>query len=180
MLRLQTLANKNLKRTLRAIYAQTQGTPYAATLDPAFDRTQGMLSGANAVTGATSAIMPGAVMVKTVGENVTLAGVDATARSFGLAANFVGGTTDEIGTNNSIGVWRGPGSVYEVLAPVFDDTNLSTDAAAETGAHATEVYLQPNAKGQLAAVSPAAYAIGDTARLMNHLSSNAIIVELLV
>jgi hypothetical protein len=48
MLRVTRLANKYQKRLIRPIYAQTQATPYATTLD---DQT---LTGPNAETGRTS------------------------------------------------------------------------------------------------------------------------------
>jgi hypothetical protein len=123
----------------------------------------------------------------------------STGNAFGLFANFVGGELNEIGTNGSVpggsevGVWRGVGSVYEVLAPVFVDTGLSAAAAAEDGAHANEVVLGSDATGRLAALTLANTVPpqGDdvsslnassraTARLVKRLSANAIIIELLV
>lgn len=184
MLRLGTdLTQAFTRRNLRVLYGQTQAYPYAAQLDASFDRTQGAYAGANAITGANAAIMPGLVATKKVGENVTLAAAYAgSRRDFGLFADYVGGTAGSNfpSTWTQIGVWRGVGSVYELLAPVFDTTNLSTDAAGEAGTAATEVYLASNAKGQLAAQTVGAYAVSETARLVNYLSANAIIVELLV
>lgn len=179
MLRLTKLSNKNRRRTLRALYAQTQATPYAATLDSAFDRTAGQLSGAGAITGSKAAINPGSVMVKGVGETVTLSGATDNERAWGLCANFVGGDLDELGDESAVGVWRGAGSVFEILAPVFDDTGLAALAAAEDGDEANEVYMTSNAKGQLVGAA-GAQALGNTARLVSRLSANAIIVELLV
>jgi len=191
MLRLQKLANVNKRRTLRAIYAQTQAYPYAAKLDVTVNRTSTNPFTITAQAGK-AAIWPGMVAKKMVGENVGVA-VAGNARAFGLFANFIGGEMDEIGDRAEVGVWRGVGSVFEVLAPVFNDTGLSAAAAAEDGDHADEVYLGADATGRLEAL-----AIGDvvpphgdnvttvagdpraTARLVSHLSSSAIIVELLV
>ena len=177
MLRLQNLSNKYRKRTLRAVYTHTQGTPYSAVLDSGFNRTQGQLAGAGAITDSKAAIMPGSVMVKTAGETVTLSAAEAGHRPMGLSANFVGGELDELGTRSEIGVWRGTGSVYQILAPAFDDTDLAAAAGAEDGAVANEVYMESTAKGVL---SDDADAGTKTARLVRRLSANAIIVELLV
>jgi len=184
MLRLTKLSNKHRRRTLRALYAQTQAYPYDATLDAAFDRTAGALSGAGAISGAKSAILPGLVAVKKSGEEVTLpsAAAGANQRAFGLFANFVGGEMDELGDSDDVGIWRGAGGVFEILAPAFSDANsLSTAASAEAGTVATEVYLNHNAKGQLEYDGSAgAKGVSDAARLVKRLSANAIIVELLV
>lgn len=181
MLRLTKLSNKYKRRTLRALYAHTQAYPYAATLDSAFDRTAGQLSGAGAITGSESAIMPGSVLVKKVGEAVTLSGAaGANQRAFGLSANYVGGSMDELGDAAEIGVWRGAGSVFQILAPAFDDTGASAAAAAEAGTVATEVYMNSSSKGVLVADAAGAKGVSDAARLLSRPSANTIIVELLV
>lgn len=106
-------------------------------------------------------------------------------RPAGLFANFVGGTVSDITSDfDQVGVWKGVGSVYELLQPAYDDTNLATDSAAIDGTAAHEVYLGVNAKSQLSAATAAgqgAY-ISPTppARLLNRLSANAVVVELLV
>ena len=180
MLRLTNLANKYQRRTLRVLYGQTQAYPYDAQLDSGFSRTTMFVP--NGGSAQKAAIYPGLVAVKKAGEVVTLSGARGTnQRAFGLFANFVGGELSDFPTDfDRVGVWRGVGSVYEILAPVFDDTSLSTDAAAEDGTVANEVYLNSNSVGQLVADSPGAYTVSDTARLMTRLSANAIVVELLV
>lgn len=184
MLRARTLDNIYEKRTLRVIYGPTQATPYHARLDPDFDRTAGALSGANAIAGAKAAIIPGLVATKMVGETVTLSGAyHAASRAFGLFANFVGGDLDDyLAGEDFVGVWRGVGSVYQVLAPAFSDANnLSTIAAAEGGNDdAEEVYLNSNAKGQLEAAAAGAAVANTTARLISYDSADAITIELLV
>ena len=181
MLRLQKLANVNKRRTLRAMYAQTQAYPYAATLDAGVDRTATNPFSIAAQAGK-AAIWPGMVAAKTAGESVEVATAD-TQRAFGLFANFVGGELDELGDRAEVGVWRGSGAVFEVLAPVFLDTGLGAAAATEDGAAANEVYLSANTDGRLELDGDAdPYTTGDraVARLMRRLSDKAIIVELLV
>jgi len=180
MLRLQKLANVNKRRTLRALYAQTQAYPYAATLDASVDRTSTNPFSIEAQAGK-AAIWPGMVAAKGVGESVLVA-TSNDARAFGLFGNFVGGELDELGDRREVGVWRGVGSVFEVLAPVFVDTGIASAAAAEDG-DGTETYLSASADGRLeldASADP--YTSGDraVARLVDALSSNAVIVELLV
>jgi hypothetical protein len=133
-------------------------------------------------TGAKAAILPGLVATKLAGEVVTLADVYAdTERPFGLFANFVGGELSDIPSDfDRVGVWRGAGGVFEILAPAFDDTDLATDAAAEDGLGATEVYLTNNAAGALVSAGPNSHVENEPARLLSRLSANAIIVELLV
>lgn len=187
MLRLTNLANKYQRRTLRVLYGQTQAYPYDAQLDSAFNRSAGALSGGTAITGAKAAILPGLVAVKKAGEVVsTVAAAWATSstdyRAFGLFANFVGGELSDIPSDfDRVGVWRGVGSVYEILAPAFDDTNLASEGAAEDGTAGNEVYLGANAKSQLVAQAAGPFiSPTPTARLISRLSSNAVIVELLV
>lgn len=182
MLRLTNLQNKYQRRTLRVLYGNTQAYPYDAQLDSSFDRTQGALAGTNAITGAKAAILPGQVAVKKAGEVVTVSGARGTnQRPFGLFANFVGGDLSDIPSDfDRVGVWRGAGSVFEILAPAFDDTGLASDASAEDGTVANEVYLNSSSKGVLVAATAGAYTVSEAARLMTRLSSNAVIVELLV
>ena len=106
---------------------------------------------------------------------------------------YVGGELNEIAPDRSeIGVWRGVGSVFQILSPAFVDTGLAAAAAAETGADALEVYMGADATGRLSLITPgAATASGEataasaatlnrTARLVKRPSANTIIVELLV
>ncbi len=190
MLRLTNLANKYQRRTLRVLYGQTQAYPYDAQLDSGFVRTGGAIEGTatTGITGSKAAILPGLVAVKKAGEVVTVAGAWAATtaqfRPFGLFANFVGGELSDIPSDfDRVGVWRGTGSVYEILAPAFDDTNLATDASDEDGTATQEAYLYSNAKGQLASAdvdADPAYLVNTAARLLTRLSANAVVVELLV
>jgi hypothetical protein len=163
------------------MYAQTQAYPYAATLDAGVDRTATNPFSIAAEAGK-AAIWPGMVAAKTTGESVKVAVAD-TQRAFGLFANFIGGELDELADRTEVGIWRGAGSVFEVLAPVFVDTGMAAAAAAEDGAGANEVYLSANTDGRLELdtdADPYTTAHRAAARLVRRLSDKAIIVELLV
>lgn len=201
MLRLNNgLSNVHKRRTLRPLLAHTQATPVPMALDSAFNRNGGALTG-TATTGITGntmgAILPGMVAMKKVGRTVTPHYTSADReRAFGLFAQFVGGELDDLHGGSEVAVWSGPGSHWEVLAPAFSDTGLAAAAAAEDGTDATEVYLSANAKAQLEADTPGdpvagsdavgdiavlgTAALGRTARLVERLSANAVVVQLLV
>ncbi len=201
MLRLNNgLTNVHKRRTLRPVLAHTQATPVPMELSSSFSRTGGALTG-TATTGITGntmgAILPGMVAMKTVGRTVTPHYTSADReRSFGLFGQFVGGDLDDLHGDTQVAVWSGPGAHFEVLAPAFSDTGLSAAAAAEDGTDATEVYLSANTKAQLEADTPGdptggadassdiatlgTAALGRTARLVERLSANAIVIQLLV
>ena len=169
MLRVKNLSNAFQKRTIRPLYAQTQATPYAATLDASIGTgatfraplAADTAGGNVTVNGATQkspfartaaaaliksdGLMPGTVMVRVTGDTVAVGtgssavlGSTTTGKEqpFGLLANFVGGQMDELGSENTVGVWRGPDSTFELLAPAFDTTAITVAAftAANTGA----------------------------------------------
>lgn len=178
MIRPKNLALVTARRTLRAKYAQTQGTPYAAVL-----RATSGANWSNAATNQSNQaafgqatnvaqVFPGAVMalatqlgtpVAGAGETVDLSGAGATDAPFGLSANFIGGDMDEIvGPGNvEVGVWRGSGSVWIVLAPVF--TGTINDGA----------IVNSNARGQIVAGSG-----GSIGACIDNMGANAISVDL--
>lgn len=158
------------------MYAQSQAYPYAMTLDPNFVRTSGGQLALGTPAGQ-AAIFPGAVMKKLVNEVVTLSTSADAAGAFGLSANFVGGTMDDLFDQSNIGVWRGRNSVFEVLAPAFDDTGLSAQAGGGLETAGTGVKLTNTATGLLS--YNGGTLVNPVARLMSRLSPNAIIVELL-
>ena len=107
------ISNPAQKRTLRPIYAQSQATPYAGFLDPAWNKAFD--------------ILPGTVMCrKTKEQFVPFTGTGQQV-PFGLSALFVAPTLgiDEYtntGTNNFT-VWVGDSqAVFEIIAPAFDTT----------------------------------------------------------
>ena len=167
MLRIRNLSNAMQKRTLRVLHGQTQATPYAGTLDPRLRNADGSFRaplggdaavnsglvraaapGGNAFT-LQGGLVPGTVMVKSAGEAFVVGTATAGVTPFGLLANFVGGTLDDLQDSNEIVVWYGPGSVYEVLFPAFDDTGLAT-AYSNANASATLapqlLYCQPDGR----------------------------------
>jgi hypothetical protein len=197
MLQVRNLSNVLQKRLIRPLYAHTQATPYASVLDATLRNTDGSfrapLSGelvgsvAGGPTRAGNAftlqggLVPGTVMVKTVGEAMSVHPGGSTAvQPFGLLANFVGGTLDDLRDNNEIGVWRGPDSVFELLTPAWDDTGL---AALYAGAvSGTPVLLAPGNDGRLVGFANAA-GLGAriaAARLIERASASKIVVELVI
>ena len=198
MLRLRNLANKYQKRLVRPLYANTQATPYAAHLDPAFRGADGSLdltsieSPAYTTFKLKGSLVPGTVVYRTEGtEGVKpcTGATDGSEKPFGLLCNFVGGDLDEgfsgDSLQNEVGVWRGPDSVFEVLAPAFLDTELvsgttvTLQGAIDDATGGKEVLLYPGANGLLSPNS----AGGDrqaVARLIEKVDSSRIIVDLIV
>lgn len=160
MLQIRNLSNALQKRLIRPLYAHTQATPWAATLDASLRNADGsfraplstdtlpVARSANAYT-LQGGLVPGTVMVKAAGEAFVVAtGAATNERPAGLLANFVGGTLDDLKDENQIGVWYGPGSQWELLAPAFNDTGLAAAYAAATPGN--PVLLYAGADGRLA------------------------------
>jgi hypothetical protein len=141
MLRIRNLSNVFQKRLIRPLYAHTQATPYAAYLDPDLrDETGAFVAPTGAFT-HQNGIVPGTVMVRTEGEAVTVAKGAAGEQPFGLLANFVGGTIDDLQDENQVGVWRGPDAVFELLKPAFDP---ALQSVAITSGQAIPLYTGAN------------------------------------
>lgn len=195
MLRLKNLSNRYQKRTIRPLYAQTQATPYATALDPAFRGADGSLvlplSGDTAPLNTRTAaaftyqgsLVPGLVLVRTVGEVVAVATGSTTVKEqpFGFLANFIGGDFDEgfsgDSLQNEVGAWRGPDSVFEVLAPAFNDTGLAAAFAASAVSKGNPVLLYAGADGRLQYVSSPTGTQVPVARLVNRVNQSRIIVD---
>lgn len=168
MLRVTNLSNKFQKRLIRPLYAQTQAYPYAARLDDSLFGTgtgtpsvgeavfRAPLSGDSGRSAAAflykGGLVPGTVMVLAAagGDAVQVsAGGDVAAeQNFGLLANFVGGELDDLHGEITVGVWRGPDSVFEILAPGFNDSGLAT-AFSNNTTQATPVPLYAGTDGRL-------------------------------
>lgn len=188
MLRVRNLSNALVKRPLRALYAQTQATPYAAVLDPSLRNVDGSfrapladdtlpIARSAAAFTLQGGLVPGTVMVKGAGEGMVVHNGVGTLQPFGLLANFVGGTLDDIQDENMIGVWRGPDSVWELLAPAFDDTGLAAAYAAATPGAPVKLYA--GVDGRLTATVPAAGASSIVvAHLVERTSASRIVVDL--
>lgn len=194
MLRLKYLRNKYQKRTLRVLYGQTQATPYAGVLDPTLRDSDGSFrkplstdttGGGYPLTRSADAftlqngLVPGTVVVKTDGDAFAVAnGADsASILPFGLLANFVGGDLDELGDEDYVGVWRGHDSVYEVLAPAFDDTGLAAAYAAATAGDPVKLYAGTD--GRLIYLSSPSNRVV-VAHLIERVSASRIVIDLKV
>jgi len=197
MIRARDLRNKHQKRTLRALYGQTQAYPFAGKLDDSFRSTDDsivlpVVSGsANPARTAAAftipnknTLPPGLVMVKAPGTGdkfKVAAGNDALTgeRPFGLLANFVGGELDELGEDNEIGVWRGPDAVFEILAPAFNpDCATAFSNASNAGA---PVALYAGADGRLTATPPVSTTnVVVVAHLLEAVGTSRIVVDLRV
>jgi|SRR5271166_4218314 len=165
------------KRLLRVVQGQTQATPTSGYLDPSLRNVHGGIrvplstdkkgvvpsEGAAAAPFTRSAtaftfensLVPGTVLVKTLGENYAIA--DGNAKEggkavFGLLGQWVGGTFDGVKNTSNISAWQGPDSIYDLLAPGFNSEELATKAA-ET-AEGVIVYLYVGPDGRLTAKEP--------------------------
>lgn len=191
MLRLKNLSNKFQKRTLRVIYGQTQATPYSGTLHSSLRSADGsfrkplaadttpLTRSADAFT-LKNGLVPGQVVLKGANDEsfaVATGANSAAEKPWGLLANFVGGDLDELGDEDYIGVWRGPDSVYEVLAPAFDDTGLS--AAVGTNTVGERLKLYAGTDGRLVYFATPANRVA-VAELVQRVSASRILINLLV
>ena len=205
------------KRLIRPAYAQTQGYPYAAYLDP-FLRTAVAGTSAPAGTflaplssdspaGSTTnnraaanpvaytantftymgSVVPGTVMIKTSGENVaphpgggtwTASGAAGTFAPFGLLGQWLGGTFDNVGLNNQVGVWLGPDSVYELLAPGFNAGGMS--AALNAAGTPVPLYAGTNGLLSVAGQNGAANTNPVVAYLLDMPSASRILIKMAI
>lgn len=214
MQRLRSLNEIYQKRLIRPEYAQHQATPYSVGIDATLFNTDGSfkiplsgdttplstrtaaaatLVGQSLNTAGAGSLLPGLVMVKTVGEFVGVAtGVAGSSlavaeQPFGLLANWVGGDFDDIGPQNvgagTIGVWRGPDSTYTLLAPAFNDggtggaQSLSSLLSGATPGQALLLYA--GADGRLCSFSSPGNRV-PVARLLDRVSAARIVIELIV
>lgn len=190
MLRIRSLSNQFQKRTLRPILAQTQGTPYPATLDPSLRNTDNSfraplasdtvpLTRSAAASLIQGGLPAGIVVVKGAGESFVVHNGVAAVRPWGLLGNFVGGTLDDIGDENQVGVWQGVDSTYEVLAPAFNDTGLAAAYSAATPGNPVRLYAGTD--GRLTATAPGSATEADVvALLVERTSASKIVIQLKV
>lgn len=196
MYRANKIGNRHNKRTLRVVYGQTQAYPYAASLHSSFRGTDGSLlidgtssdpttiagsanptRGANAfkyqnglLAGMVVTLVPGTEQIKIAAGNAAQAG----EQPFGLLANNVGGTLDEVGDYDEIGVWRsGQGGVFEVLAPAFGTISLTATNAGAT----TPLYAGTD--GRLTTTAPSGSPVA-VANLLQVVGTTRILIDLKV
>lgn len=163
MIRANSLARLQQKRTLRGVYIWHQATPHACFVD-------------TSLITATTVVYPGMVASKTTGEQMRVA--TAATIPFGLFANFINGAMDELGGGTEIGVFRGgPDAVFEVLAgPSSTETPLDP-AITWTTSNVTAggVALFSEANGRLTTTSGGGPVV---ARLIEAVSNAKIVVSL--
>lgn len=203
MLRIRNLSNQFEKRKIRPLYAQTQATPYAATLDASLRDSSGSIrlplaadaTPLNRAIGTDTAAftykggLPAGLCVAKAGagEGIVIHNGAGAVRTFGLLANNIGGELDDLGDENQVGVWRGPDAVFEILAPVFDDTSISTAYASATAGNPVRLYAGRD--GRLTATAPTltnadgahtAVEADVVALLVERVSASRIVVDLKV
>lgn len=162
---LRTPLNLNyLKRTIRPLYANTQATPKAVLLDPAWDYSVD--------------IYPGMAMMKTSGTNVTLLNGSGTA--YGLADFF---EAPQLGIReitdsgaNGCAVWvLGPDAEFQVLSPAFDTSVTWTDPGDGTTT-LVSAYTSGTKRGVLCPAGTAGAAAQPIARLLAVNSASSITI----
>lgn len=189
MLQVRTTSNVLQKRLIRPALAQTQGYPYPAVLDASLRNADNsfrapLSSDTTPIARSAAAfllqggLVPGTIMVKGVGEAAIVAsGANVAEQPFGLLANFVGGTFDDLKDNQEIGVWRGVDSVYDLLAPAYTDTGLAAAYTSAVGGQPVKLYAGTD--GRLTNTSPGGSAIV-VAHLVDRPSGSRITIDLKV
>jgi hypothetical protein len=184
------------KRLIRPQYAQTQGFPYAAYLDPSLRNGDGSLdvpqSGATPITGYTysatvftyeGSIVPGTVVARVPGtENIVVHNGAAATRPWGLLDQWIGGAFDGVGKMNEVSAWMGIDSTYVMLAPAWNDSGLPAKIAAS--APGVDVLLYGGTDGrlslQVADGGTAANGSIAVARVIERVSAAQLSIQLLV
>lgn len=194
MLRIGNISEVMQTRTLRVLYGNTQAYPFAANIDPTVYDITGASAAAFAVGGGSvpgtsgnGPIWPGQVAALAKNNETVCVAVGGTAGTagvyglvpLGLFANFVGGDFDEsnyAGGYTEVGVWKGPGSWYQVLTPVWN-TNITSSNATGLG---TSRYLWWDANGLLSAANPGSAGVLSPVALLGAYSTSKIEVMLYI
>lgn len=164
------------------------GTTYGSGPSPFhYDATSFTLQGS---------LTPGLVMVKSTygsggagGDYATVSPGQGSSNTtpalqpWGLLGQWLGGTFDGVGQNSGIGVWMGPDSEYEILAPGWNDTGMGTAVAGQ--AAGTQLLLYAGSDGRLcvAATLSGGAAVANAqpvARLIDRVAGSRIVVQLLI
>lgn len=153
-----------VKSTLRPLYAFAQATPKSVFVDPAWDKSVD--------------IYPGMVLMKTVGENVTL--VNNVGVPYGLAGFFMAPVygIDQITEQgvNAASCWvMSADAEFEILAPAFDTTASWVEPTDGTLAL---VYAQTAgaSRGKLVPAGTSGASTRPVAKLLKVESTSAIII----
>jgi hypothetical protein len=94
----------------------------------------------------------------------------------GLLGQWLGGTFDNVGTSNQVGVWMGPDSTYDLLAPAWNDSGLAA-AIAAAGA-GVQVKLYAGTDGRLCITDTGSNVA--VARVIQRISAAVLRIQLLV
>lgn len=173
MLRVSNISQARHQRTLRANYAHTQGYPYAAFFAPTLaNGSTAFVKGSGEEPGAAGQgpIMPGMVAALLEGETVCVSVGGTDLKPFGFFGNYIGGDFDEVGESTEVGIWRGAGSTYEVLAPVF---NANITAARDGDSDDRRLYVDADGLLNITAVDSGP----QVASLLSWVSASKILVE---
>jgi len=178
MIRANNASRAFQKRTIRPLYAWHSAVPYACFLDT--------------VAVGTAVVYPGAVAVKTTGEQMdvfaTAAGLPGKGSPdggagdvpFGLFNNFINGTMDELHGGTEIGVWvGGRDAVFEILSGYSTTETPLESGETWTGLNATRggVPLYPTTAGRLCNTVNKLGTL-EVARLVEAVSNTKIVVQL--
>lgn len=126
----------------------------------------------------SGSLIPGLVMVKTTGEYVAVAsGANSAIQPMGLLGQWIGGTFDNVGQNNQVGIWMGPDSTYTLLAPAWNDSTVSAAVAAATAGQ--QVLLYAGTDGRLTYVASPGSQV-PIARVMDRPSASQLVIQLLI
>lgn len=161
------------KRLLRVVQGQTQATPTSGYLDPSLRTVHGGIripqstdeEGVTPSEGAAPApfsrtataftfegsLVPGTVLVKTLGENYAVADGGKTVNEVGsavvgLLGQWVGGTFDGVKNTSNISAWQGPDSYYDLLAPGFNPEEMPEKAAETKTGKPIYLYVAPDGR----------------------------------
>jgi hypothetical protein len=178
------------KRLIRPAYAQTQGFPYAAYLDPSLRNADGSIdvpqSGATPITGYSysanvftyeGSIVPGTVLARVPGtENVVVHNGGSSVRPWGLLDQWIGGKFDNVGQLNEVSLWMGPDSTYNLLAPAWNDSGVAAAIAAATPGE--DVFLYGGTDGRLTVT--AGGSTTPVARIIERVSAAVLQIQLVI
>lgn len=178
MLKIGSIDQVHAQRHIRPNYAQTQATIYETHLSPVLaDGSTPFVRGGGAVpgTGGQGPIFAGQVAAWSASKDLVHVSVGGTTyKPAGLFATYVGGDFDDThGALTNIAVFYGPGSTFELLAPVFNPNITAADEA--TGAD-RELFADANGLLNDTAVSSGPV----VAQLQEWVSASKIIVMLKV
>lgn len=184
------------KRLIRPAYAQTQGFPYAAYLDPSLRNSDNSIRVPQATdTSPTypltrsaaaftyeNSLVPGTVMVKNSGEYACIANGASGVQPMGLLGQWIGGIFDGVGQLSQISVWMGPDSAYDLLAPAWNDTGLAAKIAASGAGSQVLLYAGTDGRLSLLTTDGGTAATGSTpvARVIQRVSAARLTVQLII